>query len=277
MKIFLLTDIPVWVQPLQEALVQRGVEVIVGANLGLEVGADIIVNRLSTAICRTKPEQLLGLRDTLRQWESDGRNVINGSCCLEIGFSKLKQFEHFLECGVCTPQTRLAKAGRRALPGVDVLLKPSAGGFGKGIRMLRSTEAAPADLDPSVEWIEQEQIEPADGMVHRIELIGDQILYDAATPSTQGDYNYCLAQAGERSILAEPESLHPSTIGAVKKVAQLGGLQLGSIEYFLRADGSTCFFDFNPVSSFHPNATDWLGIDPIQATADFIERCKRDG
>jgi len=82
----------------------------------------------------------------------------------------------FERCGVKTPATRPAIPGGRALPGLRVLLKPTAGGFGKGILELGPNENAPDSLFKKTDgWVEQEGITAADSIVHRIEILGEQI------------------------------------------------------------------------------------------------------
>jgi hypothetical protein len=56
---------------------------------------------------------------------------------------------------VRTPQTRTAIPGGCALPGITVLLKPTAGGFGKGIFELDPNKNAPDSLSTSTDkWVE---------------------------------------------------------------------------------------------------------------------------
>jgi hypothetical protein len=47
-------------------------------------------------------------------------------------------------------------------------------------------------------------------------------------------------------------------------------MQLGSIEYFLTDEKHPSFFDFNPVSSIHPLASDLIGEDPNKLIADWV-------
>lgn len=270
MKVFLLTDIPVWVRPLQQALAERDVEVTVGNDVALASGADIIVNRLSARLRQINSQQLSAIRTALQQWDSEDRQVINGWHCFELGLSKLKQYKMFQACEVDTPATKAAIPGSRAIPGTTVLLKPPAGGFGKGIQTLGPDDPAPVEIDPDSGWIEQEQIKSIDGMVHRIEVVGNRILYDATTPLIQNEFDYCLANTGDTTALTAPSELDPVIAHQVIKIPQQGGLKLGSIECFLTAGNRPCFFDFNPVSSLHPGASEHLGEDPIDTITNSI-------
>ncbi|MEO0508316.1 MAG: hypothetical protein AAF065_00470 [Verrucomicrobiota bacterium] len=270
MTVFILTDIPVWVRPLERALTSLGAKVLVGDDPEIGSNTDLIVNRVSTQLLRVDEAKLSRIRQAFGRWESGNQMVINGARCFEIGLSKVEQHALFQSCGVSTPATKVAIPGGRALPGRSVLLKPPAGGFGKGIQILQPDEPAPSDLDPSIEWIEQERIEPADGMVHRIEFVGDQILYDAATPLVPNEFDYCLANAGDNSALTPEKALDPEIARLAKKIAARGKMKLGAIEYFVLKDGNPCFFDFNPVSSLHPRAADCIGAEPLELVVDFI-------
>lgn len=270
MKIFLLTDIPVWVRPLERKLAAGGAKVLVGSDPSHGSDADLVVNRLSTRLLRISDQRRRAIFAALRRWESTGKCVINGLRCLEIGLSKLLQFEHFKACSVRTPDTRRAIPGGRALPGRPVLLKPPAGGFGRGIRRLAAAEPTPHELRPSIEWVEQDIIHPSDGLVHRVELIGDRILYDATTPLDPEIFDYCLAHSGDRTDLTPGEKIDPSIANAVKTIAAQASMHLGAMEYFLDPDNTPVFFDLNPVSSLHPAAADFLGDDPLGITADFL-------
>ncbi len=160
--------------------------------------------------------------------------------------------------------------GGRALPGIPVLLKPTAGGFGKGIVKLGPREDAPDSLFTSTEgWVEQELITAADGIVHRIEILGDRILYEARSPLTPGEYNYCLAHAESSVTLSLAKDLPVTITKPTLRIASTAGMELGAVEYLLDGDGEPVFIDLNPVSSLHPRASDLLGEDPIVMTADY--------
>jgi len=272
LSIFLLTDIPVWTRPLERALGARGATIRVGSDLASAEGMDGVVNRLSSQLIRIGDRELDRLLDSLRQWESAGRPVINPARCLEIGLSKRRQHELFQACGVLTLETEPATPGGRAFPERDAFLKPPAGGFGKGVRRLAPGEPAPGDLDPASGWIEQVAIDPADGMVRRIEIVGVRILYEAVTPLAPDRFDYCLAKADETTALAPSDAIDPAIKQQALAIAGRAGMQLGALEYFLVEGGAPCFFDFNPVSSLHPKARERVGVDPIEVAADHILR-----
>ncbi len=270
MQIFLLTDIPVWVRSLEKALQVLGAEVKVGQVVPTNFQADVIVNRLSTAVLRQESPTAPELSASLKEAEEAGRRVINGSECFEIGLSKMRQAQLFLEAGAQTPETAALSLEKRVFVDREVLLKPAAGGFGKGILRLGPGEAIPQDLDITEGWVEQVAILPSDGLVHRLEFVGKDILYHAASPWKVDEFDYCLANVGAAAQLERGADLPRAIAEPAKAIARKGGLQLGALEYFVLPDGSPSFIDFNPVSSLHKRADALLRRLPIEEVADFV-------
>lgn len=273
MTISIFTDIPVWVRPLARALENAGAHVVIAEEADAVADTGMIVNRVSSGLVGKMPERALAFQGAFAGWEQAGRTIINGADCYRIGHSKLAQADLFERCGVKTPQTRAAIPGGRALPGIPVLLKPAAGGFGKGIFELDPNENAPDSLFTATDgWVEQERVSAADGNVHRIEILGDQILYGAHTQLIPGAYNYCLAHAEASVTLSREKDLPANITRPSLRIAKIAGMELGAVEYLLDSDGEPVFIDFNPVSSLHPRASDLLGENPIVMTANYLVR-----
>lgn len=271
MSILILTDIPEWVRPLVGLLESRGIKVQVTDDPEQIAANGLVVNRVSALLAERDKARADRITNSLRTWESEGRSVINGSFCFQTGYSKLAQAKLFNDCGVLTPQTYPAVPGARAIHGKTVLLKPPAGGFGRGIRILEDGKPAPDGLFSRGEgWIEQEMLTAADGRVHRIEVLGSDILYEASSPLQADKFDYCLAHPESDVTLRPPREIAPKVTGSVKKILQSANMQLGAVEYLLDEKGNPIFIDLNPVSSFHPAATDVLGYDPIDATAAYL-------
>ncbi|MCL1481822.1 MAG: hypothetical protein MH213_11270 [Marinobacter sp.] len=271
MSIIILTDIPEWVRPLVDLLESRGIKVQVADDPEEIVANGLIVNRVSALLAERDKTRANRITHSLRTWEAEGRSVINGSLCFQIGYSKLAQAKLFTECGVRTPQTYPAVPGGRAIHAQAVLLKPPAGGFGRGIRMLEDGAPAPVGLFSREEgWIEQEMLTAADGCVHRIEVLGSDILYEARSPIQADQFNYCLAHPESDVTLLPPREIAPKVTEAVKKILRAARMELGAVEYLLDEKDNPVFIDLNPVSSFHPGATAVLGRDPLDATASYL-------
>jgi len=271
-RFFIFTDIPVWVRPLVRALEARGTDVQVSDKPEAIRAGDAVVNRISTRVARKQPEQAAAMRAALERWEAEARLVINGAHCLELGFSKWAQVELIRQCGAATPRTEPAQAGRRRIPDQAILLKPPAGGFGRGIRRLEAGEPVPDDLEGSGEdaWVEQVILEPSDGAVHRVETLGGEALYEAVSPITPDCFDYCLAHASPEVALKPASALPGPIAGAVADIMRRAKMELGSVEYLLDSEGRPWFIDLNPVSSLHPGAKELLDRDPIDCIADYL-------
>jgi glutathione synthase/RimK-type ligase-like ATP-grasp enzyme len=273
MEMTIVTDIPVWVRPLKRALEAGGMPVRIVTEPEEVVSGGLVVNRISALIRERDREKGRRFEKTFGTWESAGKTVINGAKCFELGCSKLSQARLFEHCGVRTPKTLPAIPGSRALPGRPVLLKPAAGGFGKGIVKIGSDESAPVDLfEAEDEWIEQEIITAADQRVHRIEVLGPTLLYEARSPLRPDEYNYCLADPDSETVLVTADEVPSEIAEAALRVAREAGMEIGGLEYLAGTDEGPVFIDLNPVSSLHPGARELLGRDPVEVTADYLRR-----
>ena len=271
MSISILTDVPEWVRPLVSLLESRGTSVHVTDDPEEIVANGLTVNRVSALLAERDKARADRITHSLQAWEAEGRSVVNGSLCFQIGYSKLAQAKLFTECGVLTPQTYPAVPGGRAIQGKAVLLKPPAGGFGRGIRRLEDGEPAPDGLFSRDEgWIEQELLTAADGCVHRVEVLGSDVLYEARSPVQADQFNYCLAHPESDVTLWPPRDIAPKVTESVKKILRAAKMELGAVEYLLDEEDNPIFIDLNPVSSFHPGATAVLGRDPLDATASYL-------
>lgn len=273
MAISIITDIPVWVRPLARILESIGSPVQIAGEPEEILPEGLIVNRVSTLLAKRDPSRAARIADALQAWEGEGRLVVNGFHCFQLGCSKLAQARLFADCGVHTPQTLPAIAGGRALPGRPVLLKPPAGGFGKGIQSLADNELAPDGLFVSgTGWIEQAMLTAADGCVHRIEILGPDILYEASSPIQPDQFNYCLAHPESDVVLRPAREINPRIAAAIRKISQAAKMELGAVEYLLNEEGDPVFIDLNPVSSLHPEAATVHGCDPLETTAAYLMR-----
>lgn len=116
MSIIILTDIPEWVRPLVDLLESRGIKVQVADDPEEIVANGLIVNRVSALLAERDKTRADRITHSLRTWEAEGRSVINGSLCFQIGYSKLAQAKLFTECGVRTPQTYPRRSRRTRHP-----------------------------------------------------------------------------------------------------------------------------------------------------------------
>lgn len=274
--IILLTDIPDWNQPLVEALDRMGIQVVVAADPSEVPGDGVLVNRVSASSAAVDGAYAERVEAFLQSQERLGRRVVNGAKSFRLGFDKLAQADVFSRCGVATPGTHGITSTSRALPNCPVLLKPIAGAYGKGIVRLAPGESIPEFVvNGRTGFVEQEFIEAADRSVHRVEVVGDTILYGAATRLEEGETNYCLASGEvETTLTTEIETQVREAIVRICREARMG---LGSVEYLLRDRGDAAYIDLNPVSSYHPKVASLLGFDPFEKCACWLASISESG
>ena len=265
----ILTDIPEWNASLVDHLGRLGVSVTMVAD-PVEVPAKgLLLNRVSAKKASEDRQFSERVEEFLSEQEKGGRQVINGAYCHHLGYDKLAQAALFEGCGVRTPLTRPVVMPNRSLPDLDVLLKPLAGSYGRGIVALAAGEPVPDALaEPEGGFLEQERVDALDGAIHRVEVLGPGILYEAVTPLVPGSFDYCLATGDLDTTLTV--DLAPSVELAVLTIAKEAGMTIGSVEYLLGPGEVPFFIDLNPVSSLHPGAAQQLGFDPSRRFAEWL-------
>jgi len=264
----LLTDLPEWNAPLVAALERLGAEVVVLTQPGPIPTEAVLLNRVSAGIAARDRSFAGDVESFLLEAAQSGRRVINGAGCFRLGYDKWAQAVFFAQCGVRTPRSALAEPGVRQLPDCPVLMKPRVGGFGRGIVALAPGVVAPDAAFGSGIMLEQERIEPIDQAVHRAEVIGSQVLYEAVTQLEPDRYDYCLA-TGESATELRAAPV-PEVCKTIVDLADRAGMEIGSVEYLLDGEGEPWFIDLNPVSSYHPAVEKELGFDPVHALAEWV-------
>lgn len=265
----LLTDDAKWNEALIVWLERLGVPLRVTEGPGGITADGILVNRVSARRASEDPAFAREIEAFLREQRNQGRVVVNGAGCLRLGCDKWAQAKLFERCGARTPETRVVVSGRRALPERPVLVKPLVGSFGRGIVTLGPGEELPeAVTSEGGRYVEQERLDAVDGAVHRVEVLGDDVLYEAKTQMASGNFNYCLA-SGDLDTVVEAK-LDPQLREIALRIAREADMQIGSVEYLLGEGGEPLFIDLNPVSSFHPSAAKELGFDPVERLARWL-------
>ena len=55
-------------------------------------------------------------------------------------------------------------------------------------------------------------------------------------------------------------------------ICRLADMDVGSVEYLIpKGESAACFFDINPVSTYHPEAAVLLGFDPYSKLAAWLK------
>jgi hypothetical protein len=133
-------------------------------------------------------------------------------------------------------------------------------------------------------------VEPADGLVHRVEMLGTELFYATDQPARGDVFNYCAADgvgaggpaapdttAQDRAqgraqdiALVEPD---PEILAAAAAVMRASEADVAAVEYLIDADsGMPRFFDLNPYSNFVIGRERELGFDPIERYLDHVLR-----
>lgn len=235
----------------------------------------MVVNRIS---CRPTGEDAVSVaakaRNILQILEMKGIPIINNSQCHAVGISKVFQAAAFAQVGVPSPPTQTVsladfqtpRRGPKQLTALGagkgrLLIKSNVGGYGFGIHLL---EALGCNGQPEEEVhrrnmsaltdacsfdglaILQEVVPAADGSVHRVEIVGDHVLYDVAAPqSVMGEYgqtnfnnchcdgsNVCsrIMKPQSMKVVAE-EEMDPDLVQDCLAVAKACKMEIGSLEY----------------------------------------------
>lgn len=274
-------------------MVERGLDVV-----GVDVAelpdsmpavddVDLWINRVNVMPSEGRASSVVAATaHLLLSLELAGCNVVNGARVQQIGCSKTAQMALFTRLGLATP-AGVAIASAAAAPdaaqqlGFPVLTKPNVGGSGVGIvRFDDSTqlEAAVAggeiDLGIDGTGLVQRYVESADGLVHRVEMLGAALFYATAQPLQAGAFNYCAADgcasdgAGEGIELVAPpvEIIEQATTIMAAASADVGG-----VEYLIdQTTGQPSFYDFNPYSNFVSDIDGELGFDPLDRYIDHV-------
>jgi len=292
----LLSDNIDWVQPLVRALDSAG---IASRLIPLpqtpftefDGGAypELIFNRVAIRTAMGSAGVVTLIRDLLAALEMQGKHIINNRHCHHVGSSKALQAQVFERAGVMSPKTivlhdkDMLTAAREQLP--DGMLKSNVGGFGAGVWVPDSpgrkvpllTLAEAFAADGMAVW--QQRYIPRDDAVYRVEMLGGEVLYRARVPVKPDKFNYCLGDADKSSdpgTRADPITLDLVPEKKLREdlglICRLAAMDVGSVEYLIpRGDSAPCFFDINPVSTYHPQAAALLGFDPFEKLAAWLK------
>jgi hypothetical protein len=249
----------------------------------------VIFNRVAIRTAMGSPGMVTLVRDLLSALQLQDKHIINNRHCHHVGSSKALQALVFERAGVMSPKTlvlhdkAMLTTAREQIP--DGLLKSNVGGFGAGVW---APESPDQDVPPSIlaaafaadgmaVW--QQRLIPRDDVIYRVELLGGEVLYRARVPVEPDSFDYCLGKAGivsEPGTPGEPITLDqaPETkLNAdLSHICRLAEMDVGSVEYLIpKGESAACFFDINPVSTYHPKAAALLGFDPYKKLAAWLK------
>jgi len=250
-------------------------------------GFDVWVNRINAMPSAGRPPSVVAAAGhLLASLEMQCHTVINGSLTHRIGGSKAAQAALFERLGLGTPRTIAIYQASGAVAaaeqvGFPVLTKPNVGGSGAGIvqhdsvqELQASIAAEHVDLGIDGTGVVQPVIDSADGMIYRVEMLGDELFYGTKQRLQAGTYNYCAADGCAIEPDAEVIQLFtpaPAIVESAARVMRATNTRVGGVEYLIDAsNGHPSFFDFNPYSNFVTGFEEQLGFNPIDRYLDFI-------
>src|SRR5574337_844559 len=268
----------------------------------------VIVNRTSpSSHTRGHRNVLFYAEAVLNHYESLGVPVINPVAAYRFEKSKALQLDLFERFRAPYPRAIVVNHPDQVLKALDrlcfpLLVKPDVGGSGAGIRRFDTRaelEAAVEALDfgPDGTALVQEYIEPQDGAITRVEVMGGEYLYAIRiVRQAETHFNLCPADLcqvpGDRAAAPAPDlGACPAdavakpgitvtrtdppheAIATALRLARAAAIDVGGVEYLVgKADGRIYFYDINATSNFVANAPAVLGFDPTARFADYIVR-----
>ncbi|HEV3393091.1 MAG TPA: hypothetical protein VG103_06230 [Chthoniobacterales bacterium] len=267
----------------------------------------LLFNRMSaSAYVRGNGRAIFFTDSYLAYLETTGIRVLNGSRAFALEISKAEQLRLFDSLGLRFPKTRVVNCVDEILAaalqiGFPLLVKPNIGGRGAGVVFFESikqlrTAIDEAKLDFGIDRtvLVQEFIPARNGHITRVETLGGKFLYAIDIFTSGQNFNLCPAEICQvQSVSAFPENRPSdaptaglkvkackpphSAIEAVEKIAAVGGIDVGGVEYMIDdRDGRAVFYDINPLSNFVANAPRVVGFNPHTRLVDFLEQQQGD-
>jgi biotin carboxylase len=261
----------------------------------------VVVNRTSpSSHTRGHGAALFYAHAFLAYVQDLGVPVINPAAAYRAETSKAFQTLLFERLGLRYPRTAVVNDPGRLDKATDglrfpVVVKPNVGGSGAGIRRFDTPaaleEAARGGalaFGPDGVALVQEFLEPADGGIVRVEVLGGEYLYaikifrdlaagfnlcpaDICRTEPPGGLDLCPADAPRLALRVERHEPGRPVVDAVLALAREARIDVGGVEYLSdRADGHLYFYDVNATSNFVADAPALLGFDPTARFADYI-------
>ena len=293
---------PDWMPPLVEGLEAEGFEVrpfqLDGGLLdpAKEPAPGLWWNRVSPSSHTRQHHGTVPMARELLFWlELHGRRVINGSRALEIELSKLRQDLVLRRYGIATPRTVLATGTDSLLEGAATfsgpfITKHNQGGKGLGIHLFHDVDALRhhlegPDFDPGPDGkiILQQYIEPADGTITRVEVVGDRFLF-AMKSSTASGFELCPSDACQIQPDVCPadggapaSKFSPSPLTADDPLVQAylrllagEGLDLAGIEFVEDSEGRRYTYDINGTTNYSGVLGEQIGVHGMREVARYL-------
>jgi len=271
----------------------------------------LVVNRMSpSAYLRGHTRAIFTAQHYLAHLERLGVPVINGAAAYRLELSKARQLDLLAALGLPAPATRVVNDLGQVQAAADeldfpLILKPNVGGSGALMQRFQSpAELADAGASGALDELlgidgtalVQEYHPPRGSAIVRVEVLDGQFLYAirihndpnqgfnlcpadiCQTPNTgvaDASFDLCPADGLPAKTARQIEAVHPPAwvVEAVLRIATIGGLDLGGVEYLeSERDGRLYFYDINALSNFVTDAPNVVGLDPFIRLGDFLQQ-----
>ena len=298
---------PDWFRPLFTELQRRGLpfqELDVGSHAYDPAETDtpysLIFNRMSpSAYLRGHGDAVFYTQQYLQHLERNHVRVVNGADAWRTEISKAFQLSLLRALRLPYPRARVIHRPEAAVAAAEglrfpVIVKPNIGGSGAGIRRF-DTPAALANAIPTLDLgidhtaLVQEFIPAENGRITRVEVLGRRYLYAIRIYSSGQEFNLCPADvcqstdgveleraacpvdAPKNGLRVEGYTPPSDIIGAVERIMQASGIEIGGVEYTIdERDGRLYFYDINALSNFVAEPLRIIGFDPFARLVDFL-------
>lgn len=224
-------------------------------------------------------------RAVLAWAEGAGRRVVNGRAVLELEVSKVLQLSALRAAGIDVPRTRVVVgtahllAAARDFP-TPFVTKHNQGGKGLGVQRFDHVDELAAVLaaggfEEPVDGVTllQEYVQPRDGSITRVEIVGGEHLYSVRADTLRGGFQLCPADACAvdpttgrpvlppgATLAPEPgvslfslrEDLDPATVEKYLAFTRAHGIEIAGIELIESVDGRVLTYDVNTNTNYNP-------------------------
>ena len=300
MKIYIIHENNVWVEPLRVALHERKLSFeewfLDTGTLDLTVPPPegVFYNRMSasshTRGHRYAPEHTGAV---LAWLERHRRRVLNGGRALQLEVSKVAQYAALEAHGVRTPRTvavigrdPLVEAARGFPP--PFITKHNRAGTGLGVRLFHDAEALAGyvegdEFEPSVDGITllQEYIEAPEPCITRVEFVGGRFLYAVRVDTRQGfelcpadacrvDDAFCPAGEDGGALFRIVDRFEHPLVESYARVLAANDIHIAGVEFIVDRDEVAYTYDIN--TNYNSEAEVVAGQSGMGAIADYLGR-----
>ena len=306
-RIYVLHENDAWVEPLRDALNERGLPFdewfldngVVDFREPPPIG--IFYNRMSasshTRDHRYGPEYTAAVLSWL---EEHGRCVLNPSAALRLEVSKIAQYAALNSYGIKTPST-IAAVGREALVSAarrmdtPFITKHNRAGKGLGVRLFQTSDAFSdyvwsEAFEPSIDGITlvQDYIQSPEPFITRAEFIGGRFFYSVRVDTSSG-FELCPADAcrteqedafcptgdsdgvpGRFRILNSDEQPPQKLLSAYEEFLKGSQIHIAGIEFIVDKNSEVWTYDVNTNTNYNSDAEATAGRFGMRALAEYL-------